>query len=287
MEIKDLLRQLLKDNEEIYSLVAKVVSVDEAKRVCKVEPLDGSASIFNVRLQSSVSSEIGLVIFPALESEVTVTFLAKELAYVSQTNKLEKILLNIGNFSLFIDKENVNENVKNKNLDTEEHSVKSKNTTFTIESIFSIISQQQIKMEAQSYLLKATNVGIEGLTSILGNTSIEGAFSVLGTTTLTGAATVTGAATLSGGVAVSGGATVAGGMSLDGGANGGVPLSVPLKEKINTIEEDLNDLKTVLAAWTPVAGDGGGALKTAISTYASQNLNITGISEISNPNFKQ
>ena len=100
MEIKDLLKQLLKENEEIYSLIGKVTSIDENKRLCEVEPLDGSAKLFDVRLQTQVAGNEGLVIFPVPGSEVTVSFLSKELAFISGCSKIQKIMLNSDGFSL-------------------------------------------------------------------------------------------------------------------------------------------------------------------------------------------
>lgn len=262
-EIKDLLKQILKDQEEIYSLVGEVLEVNEAKRVCKFKPLDGSAVIFNVRLQSSVSSEIGLVVFPAVGSSVMVSFLSKELAYISKTDQIEKILLNIGGFSLFVDNENLNTNVKNCILTTEETEVTAKNVNFTVETLFKLVSQQQIKMEAVNFILKSTNITIEGITQIIG------------ATTITGAATITG------------GATVSGGMTVNGGSNGGVPLSAALVSELNEIKADLNQLKAVFNTWSPVANDGGAALKVTSTAWRSANVQDTIAADISNNDFTQ
>jgi hypothetical protein len=94
MNIKDILKQLLKDDVEIYSTIGTVEKIDEIKRVCTVTPLDGSAKLFNVRLQTQVAGNEGLVIFPKKDSKVIVTFLSKELAFVSSTSEIQKILLN-------------------------------------------------------------------------------------------------------------------------------------------------------------------------------------------------
>lgn len=99
MDIKQILKQLLKDNEEIYSLVGTVSKLDESRRVCSVKPNDGSAELFNVRLQTQVAGTEGLVIIPEEDSEVIVTFLSKELGFISSTSKIQKIMLNSDGFS--------------------------------------------------------------------------------------------------------------------------------------------------------------------------------------------
>jgi len=51
---------------------------------------------------------------------------------------------------------------------------------------------------------------------------------------------------------------------INGGNNGGLINIESLVEKINAIEKDINNLKDVFSkSWTPVAQDGGAALKTA------------------------
>ncbi len=97
--IKEILQQLLKDNEEIYSLIGTVSKLDETRRVCNVKPTDGSAELFNVRLQTQVAGTEGLVIIPKNDSEVIVTFLSKDLAFISSTSKIQKIMLNSDGFS--------------------------------------------------------------------------------------------------------------------------------------------------------------------------------------------
>jgi phage baseplate assembly protein gpV len=261
-EIKDLIRKLAEQQEELYSLVGIVLEVDEAKRVCRVRPLDGSAELFDVRLQSSVSSEIGIVVFPKIDSEVTVTFISKELAYVSQTTEILKILLNIGAFSLFIDEENIETTVKNSTLNADDHKVNAKNAIFTLDTLFKIVSAKDITLEG-------LNINLTGITGITGPTTITGILNV------------------SGAVVMSGGAAVTGGMSVNGGANGGVPLSAPLVSKINALESDLNTLKGIFTTWSPTPNDGGVALKALLGAYSSNSITPTTETEVSNTEFTQ
>ena len=62
---------------------------------------------------------------------------------------------------------------------------------------------------------------------------------------------------------------------INGGNNGGLINIQSLVNKINAIENDLNSLKTVFKSWTPVAQDGGSALKTAAADWADQTITKT------------
>lgn len=66
-----------------------------------------------------------------------------------------------------------------------------------------------------------------------------------------------------------------GNIVLNGGQFGGVVKVAELVAKLNTLESDLNTLKTVFTGWTPVPNDGGAALKTAAATWFGQQLSTT------------
>lgn len=278
--IRDIIQELLKDNEEIYSIVGEVLEVNRDKRVCKVQPINGDADLFNVRLQSKVSSEIGLVLFPKIGSQVTVTFMSKELAFISLTNEIEDIKLDIGEFSLFIDKENFEKSVKNIVINTEDYKKNATNTKintdnydltgenakFELSTIFEVISQADIKLQAVALLLNASTVDINGVTTVTGATTINGV------TTINGAATISGAATMAGAV------------SMGGGSNGGIPKSAALGTELNKLVTEVNKIVNALKGWTPVPEDGGAALKarvgglntlSAVSPTAISNSNAT------------
>jgi hypothetical protein len=176
-------------------------------------------------------------------------------------------MLTIGEMVLFVDGENVETTVKNNKIDAEDHAVNGKNVTFTVETLFNIISQEQIKIEAAEFLLRSTSIELEGITKITGKTDIIGA------------TTVTGAATIAGNMAVSGA------MAIGTGANGGVPLAGAVKDSINSLKDDINTLKDVFKNWVPVANDGGAALKAASSSWRNTALQPTQEEDISNDNF--
>lgn len=272
--LRDIIKQLIKDNEEIYSVVCKVVAVDRDKRVCKVEPKNGDAAIFNVRLQSKVSSDIGLVLFPALESDVTVTFLSKELAFVSQTSEIEDIKLDIGEFSLLIDAENFTNSVKNVLINATDHTLNAtdtkinstnydlngENAKFTLSEIFEVVSAKDIKLNALTFALEAATIGITGVT------------------TITGATTINGAAT------ISGAATMAAAVTMGGGTNGGIPKGASLITELNKIINEVNKIRTALVGWKVVPRDGGAALKARVGGLTA--LTTPNVGSITNDNAK-
>ncbi|MBR1922135.1 MAG: hypothetical protein IJ838_00075 [Paludibacteraceae bacterium] len=75
-------------------------------------------------------------------------------------------------------------------------------------------------------------------------------------------------------------------ITINGGNNGGLINIGDLTKQINTIERDINSLKTIVSDWTPVAQDGGAALKTAVTTWASQSLTETQNSNYEDTNIK-
>lgn len=67
------------------------------------------------------------------------------------------------------------------------------------------------------------------------------------------------------------------------GANGGLIKINDIVSKVNTIESDINDLKTIFSTtWIPVPSDGGAALKTASATWAGSVITETIAADIEN-----
>jgi len=59
------------------------------------------------------------------------------------------------------------------------------------------------------------------------------------------------------------------------GDQGGIVLVNPLTEHINTVEEDLNELKTLISSWVPAPGDGGASLKALLSEWFASKITPT------------
>lgn len=74
------------------SIVGKVVEVDEAGRLCTVEPINNDAVLYDVRLQAEQSATDGVVIIPAVDSYVVVTMLGESDGYVAQRSRVDKIV---------------------------------------------------------------------------------------------------------------------------------------------------------------------------------------------------
>lgn len=77
------------------------------------------------------------------------------------------------------------------------------------------------------------------------------------------------------------------GIVLNGGELGGLVLLEANVDKINALENQVNQLKNILKAWIPSPNDGGGALKMAVSTWASQPMTKTTRSDLENEKVKQ
>lgn len=241
-EIADYIRNLAKSRDEIYSVVCSVVSVDQEKKTATVQPNNGSAEIFDVRLQAVVSGSLGLVYFPKLKSEVLVSFMSKEVAYISLFSEVEKMTLDIGDFSLLFDS-------KNANLTSENVDIIAQNTE---------ISSDSVKVNAEAVKILSTSFEVEGAS-----------------------VSITAPA-----IALAGAVSLSGSLSMNGGANGGVPLALPLVEQINSIKNDLKELKIKFNSWVVVSQDGGAGLKTKLATW-SPNLQPIEVEQISNPEITQ
>lgn len=268
-EIADLIKKMTKTQEEIYSCVCTVVEIDEAKRLISVKPNKGDADVFDVRLQASVSANFGAVFFPKMNSEVIITFLSKELAYVSLFAEIEKIQLNIGDFSLFVDASNMN-------LAVENIDVTATNTE---------VSSDNIKVNASDTEINSDNVTINSQTTKVVTTNFE----VQGANIKLSAPLVdimAGAVNIAGAVAITGAVSIAGAVAINGGANGGVPLGGALVTELNKVKTDFANLKAKFSAWSPVANDGGTALKAQLNGWTPQTTPVTAAA-ISNPQITQ
>lgn len=99
--IKELIQELAGDPAaEYYSKPCEVVEVDEVARTCDVQPYDGTAIIYGVRLQAIEGSKEGLVIVPKKGSGVLVVFISKYRAFVALNEQLEKILVDVDEFTI-------------------------------------------------------------------------------------------------------------------------------------------------------------------------------------------
>ncbi len=94
--IKNIMANVLK-NEEIYSLVCNVDKVNDDGTIDCTPIRDEDADIFGVRLQADIDkTAIGLLIKPVVNSNVVVTFIGKNTAYVALYGEIDEILIDDG-----------------------------------------------------------------------------------------------------------------------------------------------------------------------------------------------
>ena len=61
----------------------------------------------------------------------------------------------------------------------------------------------------------------------------------------------------------------------NGGDLGGLINIADLTSHLNTIEKDINNLKTVFTSWVPTPQDGGAALKSSVASWAGKQLTLS------------
>ncbi len=59
-----------------------------------------------------------------------------------------------------------------------------------------------------------------------------------------------------------------------------------ITKQLNAIENDLNNVKTIFKSWVPVPQDGGAALKSSITSWASKSITNTNVDDIKDDKIK-
>ncbi len=73
----------------------------------------------------------------------------------------------------------------------------------------------------------------------------------------------------------------------NGGSLGGMVKLQEVTDKLNAVENKINDLITAINTWVIVPSDGGAALKTALTTWLLTSLNVTVPGDLENDKVKQ
>ncbi len=76
-------------------------------------------------------------------------------------------------------------------------------------------------------------------------------------------------------------------ITANGGENDGMVKIGQLVARLNTLERDLNSIKTVFKSWITAPNDGGAALKAAASSWAGQTIQETKQKDIENDKIIQ
>jgi hypothetical protein len=95
-DLRDALRSLVKPNNDGFSKVCTIDSVDLTTLTCYCVPLNNDADIINVRLMANIDN--GFLLIPEVNSIVVVSFLSDDSAYVSLVSKVSEVQLNGKNF---------------------------------------------------------------------------------------------------------------------------------------------------------------------------------------------
>jgi hypothetical protein len=69
---------------------------------------------------------------------------------------------------------------------------------------------------------------------------------------------------------------------LMGDENGALPVSIKIVERLNLVENKVNDLLSAITGWVPVPNDGGAALLTVLTDWLQKKLVETTVENIHN-----
>jgi hypothetical protein len=86
---------------EIYSVLCRVISVDNTERTCEVEPLNGNSELFGVRFQANIELTEGIYIEPKVNSHVIIGFLNPVQALVLQYSEVENVYIDTNGDTIF------------------------------------------------------------------------------------------------------------------------------------------------------------------------------------------
>ena len=95
-EIEKALSKFVKSRMTSSSFVGKVLAVDQTNYTCDIEPADGGAEFYDVRLKPVIdSSDSGIINIPAIDSYVIVSVMDgdENRAYVSFFSEITSMLI--------------------------------------------------------------------------------------------------------------------------------------------------------------------------------------------------
>jgi len=88
--------------EKRYSSICKVISIDNTKRTCQLEPINGDAERKG-RLQASIELSEGIYIKPTINSYVLLSFINNQTGVITQFSEISSILITIGTSTVLIE----------------------------------------------------------------------------------------------------------------------------------------------------------------------------------------
>lgn len=99
MNLREAIVKIIEDSEgkkEIYSKICRVVSVDKEENTLEAEPIDGDANILDVRIGVNNGQDNEFLVYPSINSNVLITFINKNEAFVSSVSQVEEVVFNGG-----------------------------------------------------------------------------------------------------------------------------------------------------------------------------------------------
>jgi hypothetical protein len=96
--IRNSIKAIAQNRDEVYSCVGKVIKVNG--NTIDVDPVNGDATIFDVRLQANIDKTSGILIKPKKGSYVIVSFINKNVATVTGMAEIDSLSLKVGNVDL-------------------------------------------------------------------------------------------------------------------------------------------------------------------------------------------
>ena len=99
-DLRKAIQNASKGNDEIYSFVGEVLNIDTSKRTCDVRPLNGSADLFDVRLQAVEGNTGGWFLLPKKGSKIIVSFTSNVSAYAAAFSEIDEQSLQIGTLKM-------------------------------------------------------------------------------------------------------------------------------------------------------------------------------------------
>ncbi len=156
MDIRESIRRIADTGEEIYSQIATVLDVDKSERTCTVEPANGDAEIYDVRLQAVISGANGYVLLPKIGSDVIVTFLGKETAHVTMVSEIDSLSLIIDKQELLYDAKGLSIKSSSSDLKTELNNIVS-----TMSSLIDILVKFQLTTNVGATIAVMPNIIVE------------------------------------------------------------------------------------------------------------------------------
>lgn len=90
-DIRRAIKQLASTNM-VVSIIGTVTEVDEGQRTCVLEPLNGDAIVYDVRLQAAIAEATGPVMIPKVGAYGIAVFLGDNNAFLALFHEVEKVL---------------------------------------------------------------------------------------------------------------------------------------------------------------------------------------------------